>query len=942
MSDRSALPALLLVLGGLCIAVTAHAQFLSFGRSKITFESIDWRVMRTEHFDIYYDSAMTEMAARGARFAEESYARLEQDFGSTVLRRVPLIFYATPLRFRETNVTPGFIPEGVGGFFEFLKGRVVIPGGGSLEQFRHVINHELAHVFMHTRLERTLDLHTMRGDTYPPLWFVEGLAEFYSTAADGQARMVMRDAVISGGLAPISEIWTIQGTFQMYKEGQDALTFIARTFGRDKIPAMLDNLWKTPDFSEVMRLTIGLGYEEFDRAWLRDLRRRFYPQAAAHDRPVEVSASVAEDGFASKPVFVRRGDSACAVYMTNSDGHTNLALCRIGGGGARVLVSGERREEVEAFHILRGRPAAHADSLLAFSVRSGGSDVLHIAALADGAILRTLSFPGIAMIGSPAWSPDGRRIAFDGMAQSGETDLYIVDLGTRDVTRLTADLYDDRDPSWSPDGERLAFASDRGAFGTQGRHAIFTYDLATGGIRCVTADSGDCAMPAWSPDGRLLAFGSDLDGTPNLRLAAWPPPVSGLPVQRVVTRFFGGAMDPAWTDDGGLLFTAYDAGRFSVRLLPHIAPLADSLAADAAGIPAAGALCGAPWDAPAIALPSSVQRPVVEKEYDIDFAQSAISTDPVYGTTGGVALSMSDMFGDDRYNFLLYNTAQTTGELLSSFNIAVSRTMLGRRNPYSYGVFTYAGRRYDFLDPDVYYYERAFGGWFAAAYPFSTFQRLEGQVALSNSNREALYSNAMRKALILSNSVSWIFDNALYYYSGPLDGERMNLTLAYTTDIQNSTVNYSSVMVDVRKYFRLGLLSTLATRLEFLYNEGTQARRFYLGGSWDLRGWPRWSLRGTHRWLGSIELRFPLLQRVGFDFPFGPMNLGLLRGALYADAGNCWDNEYSGTLACVGAGLRFSLFGMLVLRYDFGKRIENNLTTVQTGWYQQFFFGYDF
>ena len=77
---------------------------------------------RTEHFDIYYYGEMEETASIGASFAEEAYDELQVRFNSVVTRRIPLIFYNTLLHFQQTNTTPGFIPEGVGGFFEFMKG----------------------------------------------------------------------------------------------------------------------------------------------------------------------------------------------------------------------------------------------------------------------------------------------------------------------------------------------------------------------------------------------------------------------------------------------------------------------------------------------------------------------------------------------------------------------------------------------------------------------------------------------------------------------------------------------------------------------------------------------------------------------------------------------------------------------------------------------------
>ena len=115
-----------------------------------------------------------------------------------------------------------------------------------------------------------------------------------------------------------------------------------------------------------------------------------------------------------------------------------------------------------------------------------------------------------------------------------------------------------------------------------------------------------------------------------------------------------------------------------------------------------------------------------------------------------------------------------------------------------------------------------------------------------------------------------------------------------------------------------------------------------MGGSWDLRGFPRFSLRGKKLWLVSNELRFPFLDQLGIRFPFGGVTFVGFRGALFFDAGNAWDDEYTETLGSIGGGVRLNLGGALVLRYDLGKRIEQNFIKLQDGLFHQFFFGYDF
>ncbi|HEY6626990.1 MAG TPA: hypothetical protein VIZ21_08540, partial [Ignavibacteriaceae bacterium] len=188
-------------------------QFFYFGRNKVHYEEFDWKILRTDHFDIYYYGEMEHVAEIGAGYAEEIYSELKVRMNHLVTRRIPLIFYNTTIDFQQTNITPGLIPEGVGGFFEFLKGRVVLPSNGSLKDFRHVIRHEIVHVFMTNKVYRILKDHRIPTNKMPPLWFVEGLAEFYSTDWDDQAEMLLRDAVLNNYFVNLDNIYMIYGSF---------------------------------------------------------------------------------------------------------------------------------------------------------------------------------------------------------------------------------------------------------------------------------------------------------------------------------------------------------------------------------------------------------------------------------------------------------------------------------------------------------------------------------------------------------------------------------------------------------------------------------------------------------------------------------------------------------------------------------------------------------
>ncbi len=933
-----------LLLLAVAVPSISPAQFFYFGRNKVQYTEFEWHVLKTEHFDIYYYPQMKDLAERGAAFAEESYHVLEAKFNHSLNVRVPLIFYSSHLHFEQTNTTGGFLPEGVGGFFEFLKGRVVIPSDGSTAQFKHVIRHELVHVFTYSKITRVLTDHRKAQDRFPPLWFTEGLAEYWSTDWDTQAEMVMRDAVLNDIAVGLTGMDQIYGSFLMYKEGQNALQFLSKTYGEEKILLLMENFWKETSFSDVFKITIGKNFREFDEEWLYALKKQYYPLLASRDAPSRVTRSVVSEGYNFKPVVFEKDSARDVYFIGNRTGYTGIYRKDLDQMNPEVhatnIIEGERTDELEAFHPFRGKIDITNDGILAFVTKSGENDVLHLYNVITNDFITTFRFHDLVNIGTVSWAPDGRRLVFAAIDMGGNEDLYILDTKTRALQRITDDYYDDRDPAWSPMGDQIVFSSDRTPYGSSGKYNLFTYNVSTGAIDYLTFGPDTYSAPAWSKDGSRLAFTCDIDGVDNVWIMDMQKRYPfGTRTMTRVTSFVTSAFDPTWTRNGDLVFTAFERFSFQIKTLRNVNAVYDTSTAvriidlfDKEK----------PWEANTLAGTKEIKSLKYQGDYSLDVAQSVISTDPVFGTSGGALVALSDILGNEQYYFLLYNTAETQSDFLSSFNVAISRVSLGQRANYAYGIYRFSGRRYDLTQSDEFFFERIYGGYLAVSYPLSMFDRVETSASISNSNKELEGAIESRKALLLSNSVSFTHDNSLWGPTGPLDGGRFNLTLAFTSDIQFSNVNYYTVIADYRTYLRIAQRSAFASRFWIFYNDGKESRRFVMGGSWDLRGWPRWGIRGEKLWLTSQELRFPFVDQFTLQFPFGGISFGPIRGAIFADAGGAWDKVYTETLGSVGAGIRISVLGALVLRYDIGKRIENNFTTFQQGLFYQFFFGWDF
>src|SRR4051812_44063735 len=190
---RKIIPAL-----AVCITVTtaapASAQY--FGRNKVQYKKLDFQVLKTEHFDIYFYPEEREGIDIAARMAERWHARLERLLAHQLRGRQPLVLYASHPDFEQTNAIQGELGEGTGGVTEPGRRRIVLPLGGPLTDTDHVIGHELVHAFQFDITTRADAPPGQNGAERLPLWFIEGMAECLSLGpVDPNTAMWLRDAV---------------------------------------------------------------------------------------------------------------------------------------------------------------------------------------------------------------------------------------------------------------------------------------------------------------------------------------------------------------------------------------------------------------------------------------------------------------------------------------------------------------------------------------------------------------------------------------------------------------------------------------------------------------------------------------------------------------------------------------------------------------------------
>ncbi len=920
---------LLLGLMAAALAAPAHAQYY-FGKNKVQYTRFDWQIMTTEHFRIYFYSEEEEIARIAARLAEEAYTELSAKFNHEVDDKTPLIIYSSPNYFSQTNVIPSLLPESVAGFTEFMKGRVVLPFHGSYADFHHVLRHELVHVFQISKMETVIDRMGRVRWGAPPLWFTEGLAEFWSKDWDVDADMIVKDMVVNDRLFGIHDMYRINGTYYMYKLGESICTFIDSTYGPDKLTLIYDNLYKATTFDQVVEITLGDNLAEVSRKWQYSLKKKYFPELEHGGLPDMESRKVTDDGASVKGVPITwddgTGKQEWIVFKANRMGYSGIYMTPAKGGSDRpvkTLVKGERSSDFESLYLLRSGIDANDSGIVVFSSKSKENDVIYLYDLRQEKVTQRFEFEGLAAARSPRLSPDGSQVVFSGVKVGGFADVYVLNIINGTYEPIIEDLYYDADPSFSDDGSLIIFSSDRAAAGEHGALNLFAYALNSGELTQLTFGPYKDQSPECSPRG--IFFSSDRDGAFNMYL---------LDSTGELTRqstYVTGAFDPRLSSDGkSLVYTGYQKMGFQVyrmKLAEEPTVFAQEKPPQSLG-----------WKPDYIDSKHYQTSVKYETDYSLDIAQSAVGYDPVYGSLGGFQVAMSDMLGNHSYYFLLTNTADTKDEFLKSFNFGV--TYLNRERRLNWGIGAF--HLYDeyFNDYDGYYLERQAGGLAILSYPFSKFHRLDFTTVARYSDRDRGFFRRDRQAMLMTNYISWVYDNSLWDISGPIDGRRYNFTLGYTSRLDKVRSFNRLAMADVRHYFRLGKYSAFANRLFAYVSDGVEPQRIYFGGSWSFRGFDRREWYARHVLFASNELRFPLIDNLQIGFPIGGLGFSSIRGAIFADVGSAWEDKFDQWYGSFGAGFRVAIGYFILLRFDFSRTTDFEKISPNTNF--DFFFGWNF
>jgi len=685
-----------LIISVFFISQKAQAQY--FGQNKVKYDKFDFKVVESKTFDTYHYLKNDSLVIGLIKDAEKWRVRHKQVFKDSFAYKIPLILYKTHGDFQQTSVVGGLIGTSTGGVTEGLKNRVTFPVTPSYNQTDHVMGHELVHAHQYNMIMSSDSL-SFNNMANIPLWMTEGLAEYMSIGStDPHTAMWMRDAVANDYFPRIKDLH--KSRYFPYRFGQAFWAFVGGTFGDDAIYPLYEETAKL-GVKEAFKKQLSMPIDSFSIRWKETTENFYKPLIKDRDlKPIGTKLIDSKNGGRLNITPSVSPDGKYFIFLSEKNIFSlDLFIARTDNGKIIKKISTRtHKTHLDALDAFESAGTWSPDSKkFAFVIYSKGRNKIAIAGIEKAKVIDEFFVPSISSFSNMDWSPDGKKILFSGLVE-GQSDLFTIDIQTKELTQLTNDYYANMQPKWSPDGKHIVFVTDD----LNTKSARPSHDLSFKILNVTTKEiqspevfnHANNLNPNYSGDGKYIYFLSDREGFRDL----YQYEIDSKKIKQL-TNFVTGIsgitkMAPAISvskKTNEILYSHYNDSKYNIYKV-HV----DSLKLKEVAKDEENAMAA---KLPSMKLKESFvdvnlanenivadTNKLKQKNYKPKFKLDYISNGGVgistgrYGTgmAGGVNMLFGDMLGDNQ----LYVGAALNGELQ---DFGVQAAYLNRKSRYAWG-----------------------------------------------------------------------------------------------------------------------------------------------------------------------------------------------------------------------------------------------------------------
>lgn len=493
------------------IYITAAALLLSTGllwaqqktnpgKNILSKKELNWKVVSSEHFDVYYYNADPVLATQAARYAEESLFDISQLLDYKNNARFALYVYLSPYDLAQSNRFPeakykegGFTPVNDNA------GNVMYQGGQ--KNFQQEVKTQVSELLMkdfyfgggiQATIQNTVLLHS-------PDWFFEGFNAYVGQGWDFEDELWISSLENANMLQ-----YALEGNQEVNRVARKSIWyFIGSRYGVEKLSEIFYMTRLTHSVEAGIIHVLGITLKTLTERWREFMLQRITENHTYRDvfteksRHLNIPKSDRLEGFALHP-----SQPLVALHLRR-EGKQRVVLYDLDKGEMQEtgIEGGFKTEQFEGFELefpMEWSP--NGRFLFTTLYQDGYEDMVFYDLRSEEAKYFDIH-PTLDRVFQAAWSHDSKKMVISGL-RGGMVDLYTLAPLSNRFRPLTEDLFDDFNPVWSPDDQSIYYASTRHTDSVEVVRApfdvynqnldVFQYDLQAKSLRRVT-DS-----PEWS------------------------------------------------------------------------------------------------------------------------------------------------------------------------------------------------------------------------------------------------------------------------------------------------------------------------------------------------------------------------------------------------------------------------------------------------------------
>ena len=314
------------------------------------------------------------------------------------------------------------------------------------------------------------------------------------------------DATIFGSVAlPGSQL----DGYMAYKGGQSFLYYLASTWGDSLFSKMLKRFGETKNAPRAIKDVYGKTPEELGETWRYALKQFYWPEIGRRSDLAKIGKPLTahakdRDNFNLRPRIAPNG--SMVAYFSDLKDYTKILVVDRHEKILEEISQAGYAGSFESFHPFRsGMCWAPTSDKIAFVSENKGTDELRIIDIKKKKLLNTLR-PNLSAIFSPDWSSDGKNIVFCGVDKDF-CDLFLWNIQSNRIRRLTDDILFESDPRFSRDGKTVVYGRlDTSGIAARGHNIrnspttdLFSLNLADGATARLTHGREIKRAPVFPP-----------------------------------------------------------------------------------------------------------------------------------------------------------------------------------------------------------------------------------------------------------------------------------------------------------------------------------------------------------------------------------------------------------------------------------------------------------